>query len=90
MAISHSLLQTCPVSNRTHLEELVSLTTVGMPELKYAVGLMVLELLLPVLIPCHRVIRQNGSLGGFSAGAGTALKAEMLELERVPIQGKWA
>lgn len=25
---------------------------------------------LPVLIPCHRVVRSNGALGGFTAGTG--------------------
>ncbi|MDY6831201.1 MAG: MGMT family protein [Thermodesulfobacteriota bacterium] len=34
----------------------------------------------PVFIPCHRVIRADGSLGGF--GGGTDLKKRMIELER--------
>jgi methylated-DNA-[protein]-cysteine S-methyltransferase len=33
----------------------------------------------PVLIPCHRVIRSNGSLGQF--GGGADLKRNMLEIE---------
>ncbi len=33
----------------------------------------------PVLIPCHRVIRSNGSLGQF--GGGVDLKRKMLEIE---------
>ena len=33
----------------------------------------------PVIIPCHRVIRADGTPGGF--GAGTRLKAAMLKLE---------
>ncbi len=36
----------------------------------------------PVLIPCHRVIRSDGSLGGF--GGGVDLKRRMLELEKAP------
>ncbi|MEW6260734.1 MAG: methylated-DNA--[protein]-cysteine S-methyltransferase [Thermodesulfobacteriota bacterium] len=33
----------------------------------------------PVIIPCHRVIRKDGSLGGF--GGGIDLKRRMLDME---------
>ena len=33
----------------------------------------------PILIPCHRVIRSNGSLGRF--GGGSDLKRKLIELE---------
>jgi methylated-DNA-[protein]-cysteine S-methyltransferase len=36
---------------------------------------------LPLIIPCHRVLRTDGGLGGFSAPGGTAVKKKMLELE---------
>jgi len=36
---------------------------------------------IPLIIPCHRVVRSDGSLGGFSAPGGVALKKKMLELE---------
>jgi len=36
---------------------------------------------LPVIIPCHRVIAKDGSLGGF--GGGIELKKKMLRLEKV-------
>ena len=32
-------------------------------------------------IPCHRVIRSNGSLGGFSAPGGTKAKKNLLKKE---------
>ncbi len=35
----------------------------------------------PLVIPCHRVIKGDGSLGGF--GGGTELKRSLLELEQV-------
>lgn len=35
----------------------------------------------PIVFPCHRVIRSDGSLGGF--GGGLALKRALLEMEGV-------
>jgi methylated-DNA-[protein]-cysteine S-methyltransferase len=32
-------------------------------------------------VPCHRVIRSNGSLGGFSAPGGTKAKKNLLKKE---------
>ena len=36
---------------------------------------------LPLIVPCHRVIASDGSLGGF--GGGLAMKMSLLELEGV-------
>ena len=36
----------------------------------------------PVLVPCHRVIRSDGNLGGYSALGGVDKKKELLEQER--------
>lgn len=36
---------------------------------------------LPLIIPCHRVLRQDGALGGYSAGQGVATKSYLLRLE---------
>ena len=33
-------------------------------------------------IPCHRVIRSDGNLGGFSAKGGIKLKKKLLEFEK--------
>lgn len=35
---------------------------------------------IPLIIPCHRVVRRNGQLGGFT-GASVELKARLLNLE---------
>lgn len=37
---------------------------------------------LPLIIPCHRVIRADGSLGYFSAAGGVDTKQKMLDLEK--------
>ncbi len=54
----------------------------GRPNASRAVGSALAKNPLPLLIPCHRVIRSDGKLGGFSAPGGITLKKRMLELER--------
>ena len=36
---------------------------------------------IPIIIPCHRVVRADGSIGGFSSG--TELKKGLLDMERL-------
>ena len=36
---------------------------------------------LPIIIPCHRIIRENGDLGGYTGGVGT--KRFLLNLEQI-------
>lgn len=43
---------------------------------------------IPILIPCHRVVAADGSLGGFSAAEGQATKRYLLELERRALRGR--
>ncbi len=54
----------------------------GRPNASRAVGSVLAKNPLSLLIPCHRVIRSDGKLGGFSAPGGVTLKKRMLELER--------
>ena len=60
---------------------------VGHPRAARAVGMALGQNPVPVLVPCHRVVRADGSLGGYSLGTplkaslGTPLKARLLELE---------
>lgn len=35
----------------------------------------------PLIIPCHRIIRSDGSPGGYSGGGGTKFKRRLLSLE---------
>ncbi len=51
------------------------------PKAYRAVGNALKRNPLPIVIPCHRVIRSDGSIGGYSAG-GSKRKAELLEKER--------
>ena len=37
---------------------------------------------IPLVIPCHRVIRSDGNIGGFSARGGISLKKKLLEFEK--------
>jgi O-6-methylguanine DNA methyltransferase len=62
----------------------------GFPQASRAVGQCMRRNLTPVLIPCHRVIRSDGNLGGFSpagymkdSGEGLRLKEWLLKLENV-------
>lgn len=36
-----------------------------------------------IVIPCHRIIKSNGTLGGFSANGGIGLKKKLLNFERL-------
>jgi methylated-DNA-[protein]-cysteine S-methyltransferase len=35
---------------------------------------------LPIVVPCHRVVMSDGSLGGYSSG-GTSVKRRLIEME---------
>jgi methylated-DNA-[protein]-cysteine S-methyltransferase len=40
----------------------------------------------PIVVPCHRVVRGDGTLGGYSGGKGIETKVELLQSEGVDIQ----
>ena len=42
----------------------------------------------PIIVPCHRVVRSDGALGGFSAPAGILLKQRLLQLEGMKFDNK--
>ena len=39
-----------------------------------------------LIIPCHRVIKTDGSLGGFTSVGGIILKKKLLEFEKIKKQ----
>lgn len=57
---------------------------VGKPGAARAVGQALKRNPIPIIIPCHRVIRDDGSIGGFSMGVN--LKERLLALEGVRVK----
>lgn len=53
----------------------------GSPRAARAVGNVMANNRVPLIVPCHRVLATSGGLGGFSAPGGIAFKARLLELE---------
>ncbi|MGI6547776.1 MAG: methylated-DNA--[protein]-cysteine S-methyltransferase [Bacillota bacterium] len=58
----------------------------GYPGAARAVGQVMANNPLPLVIPCHRVLRSDGSLGGF--GGGPEMKQRLLRLEGVEVEGR--
>ena len=55
----------------------------GNPRAARAVGSANKRNQIPILIPCHRVVQADGSLGGYNSG--THIKKALLELEGVSL-----
>ena len=60
----------------------------GCPDGSRAVGNALANNPFPLVVPCHRIIRTDGRMGGFSAWGGVALKERLLKLEGVKIQSE--
>ena len=56
---------------------------IGRPGAHRSVGTALSRNPIPLFVPCHRVLRADGGLGGFTAKGGLELKAFMLALEEV-------
>lgn len=54
--------------------------TIGQPQAVRAVGQALHKNPFPLIVPCHRVIKSDGSLGGYAGGR--EMKKELLSLER--------
>jgi methylated-DNA-[protein]-cysteine S-methyltransferase len=59
---------------------------IGQPGATRAVGTACARNPIPLLIPCHRVVRSDGGLGGYSLRGGIALKERLLESEGVDLR----
>ena len=59
---------------------------VGAERAARAVGTALARNPIPFLIPCHRVVRADGRIGGYSGG-GPGVKAKVLAFEGVDLEG---
>lgn len=56
---------------------------IGRPTASRAVGNALGANPVPIVVPCHRIVRTGGGLGGYVGGLAT--KTRLLELERAPL-----
>ena len=56
--------------------------TIGHPKSSRAVGNALSKNPFPLIVPCHRIVRGDGKVGGFSAGGGKELKEKLLGMEQ--------
>ena len=59
---------------------------IGKPKAVRAVANAVGANPLPIIIPCHRVVKSDGSLGGYSGKGGIKTKRALLKKEKVKIK----
>ena len=52
---------------------------IGSPKASRAVGQALGRNLIPIVLPCHRIIESDGSIGGYSSGVD--IKRRLLEME---------
>jgi methylated-DNA-[protein]-cysteine S-methyltransferase len=58
-------------------------TAAGSPRAFRAVGQAMKKNPFPIVVPCHRVLGANNTMGGFNAEGGVTTKARMLAIEGV-------
>jgi methylated-DNA-[protein]-cysteine S-methyltransferase len=54
----------------------------GRPGAARAVGTVMSRNPFPIVVPCHRVVKSDGRLGGYSGCQGVAFKQTLLDMER--------
>jgi methylated-DNA-[protein]-cysteine S-methyltransferase len=58
---------------------------IGSPKAARAVGQALGANPNPIVVPCHRVVRSDGVLGGYSGGQGPVTKEKLLAREGVQV-----
>lgn len=76
--IAYTLLQLIPPGMVTTYSSLAKVLGTS----PRVVGMLMARNPDPIVVPCHRVVRSDGSLGGYSMG-GPRVKRRLLELEGV-------
>lgn len=82
-SFSHKVLKVCkgiPPGKTITYSQLAK--KAGFPRAGRAAGSVLAKNPLPLIIPCHRVIRADGKIGNFSAPGGGKMKKKMLEHEK--------
>jgi methylated-DNA-[protein]-cysteine S-methyltransferase len=80
------LKQTCKIPRGKAATYSGLAAKLGIPQAARAVGTALANNPFPIIIPCHRVVRRDGSLGGF--GGGLKMKRELLEREGVGLNAE--
>lgn len=75
-ALEH--LRTIPYGETESYAEVAE--AAGSPRAMRAVGSACANNPIPLVIPCHRVVRSDGTLGGYGGGLG--IKEQLLDMER--------
>jgi O-6-methylguanine DNA methyltransferase len=58
----------------------------GKPKASRAVGASLRCNPTPIIVPCHRVVKGDGTLGGYGGSKGTPRKVELLKGEDVEVR----
>ena len=81
-----AVLEACRAIERGRVRSYQDLArSAGVPRGARAVGQVMATNPYPLIIPCHRVVRSDGTLGGF--GGGLSMKKALLLSEGVPFSG---
>ncbi|PIK50817.1 putative methylated-DNA--protein-cysteine methyltransferase-like [Apostichopus japonicus] len=59
---------------------------VGNPKACRAVGMAMRINQVPLVVPCHRVVNSDGSLGNYMSGKGVAIKKFLLDHEGAKVE----
>lgn len=76
----HTALNMVPFGSIVSYGDLAS--RVGSPGAARAVGRVMSSNPFPLIVPCHRVVNADGSLGQYSAAEGVITKAWLIDFER--------
>ncbi|MBI5864917.1 MAG: methylated-DNA--[protein]-cysteine S-methyltransferase [Planctomycetes bacterium] len=58
---------------------------IGCPGAARAVGMAMAHNPCPIVVPCHRVLKSDGGLGGFSGPGGIQQKRDLLDMEAAAV-----